>query len=302
MMRGMYSAISGLKTHQIMLDVTANDLANVNTVGFKSSRATFRDALSQTQRAGSAANPTSGGSNAAQVGLGVTLGSIDNLMSSGAFQSTGSALDVAIQGDGWFRVGTGTPTVGTPTAATPADAATNYTRAGNFTRNDQGFLITQDGFYVMGKVGPDGDGDVGTVVADCYIQIPPGATDVAIGGDGAVSFVPPAGYVHPGTLPAIGADGRAIAGYISVSKFGNEAGLQRMTSNRWSATPQAGAPIDGTPGGAYGQTIGGVLEMSNVDLASQFTQMITAQRGFQANSRVISTSDEMLQDLVNLKR
>lgn len=302
MMRGMYSAISGLKTHQIMLDVTANDLANVNTVGFKASRATFRDALSQTQRAGSAANAASGGYNSAQVGLGVTLGSIDNLISSGAFQSTGSALDVAIQGDGWFRVGAGTPTPGTPTAGTTAVNDMNYTRAGNFTRNDQGYMITQDGYYVMGKVGPDNDGDAGTAVADCYIFLPPGATDVAIGQDGAVSFVPPAGYVHPAALPPIGADGRAVAGYLSVAKFGNEAGLQRVTSNRWMSTPQAGGEVAGTPGNAYGQSIGGVLEMSNVDMASEFTNMITAQRGFQANSRVISTSDEMLQDLVNLKR
>lgn len=302
MMRGMYSAISGLKTHQIMLDVTANDLANVNTVGFKASRATFRDALAQTQRAGSASNAASGGYNAAQVGLGVTLGSIDNLISSGAFQSTGSALDVAIQGDGWFRVGQGTPTAGSPDTGTPAVNAMNYTRAGNFTRNDQGYMITQDGYYVMGKVGPDNDGDSGTTVADCYIFLPPGATDVGVGADGAVSFVPPAGYTQPGVLPPIGADGRAIAGYISVAKFGNEAGLQRVTSNRWSSTPQTGGEVAGTPGNAYGQTIGGVLEMSNVDMASEFTNMITAQRGFQANSRVISTSDEMLQDLVNLKR
>ncbi|MBJ7332141.1 MAG: flagellar hook-basal body complex protein [Solirubrobacteraceae bacterium] len=298
----MYSAISGLKTHQIMLDVTANDLANVNTVGFKASRATFRDALAQTQRAGAAANTGSGGYNAAQVGLGVTLGSIDNLMNSGAFQSTGSALDVALQGDGWFRVGTGVPTAGAPDTGVPAVNDLNYTRAGNFTRNDQGYMITQDGYYVMGKVGPDSDGDTATTVADCFIAIPPGATDVAIGADGAVSFVPPAGFTQPAVLPPIGADGRAVAGYLSVAKFGNEAGLQRVTSNRWTSTPQAGGEVAGTPGNAYGQSIGGVLEMSNVDMASEFTNMITAQRGFQANSRVISTSDEMLQDLVNLKR
>lgn len=303
MMRGMYSAISGLKTHQIMLDVTANDLANVNTVGFKASRATFRDSLSQTQRSGSAAGTGSGGYNAAQVGLGVNLGSIDNLISSGAFQSTGSALDVAMQGDGWFRTGVGTPTAGAPQTGTPAVNNLNYTRAGNFTRNDLGYLITQDGQYVMGKVGPDNDGDAATTVADCYIFLPPGATDISVSQDGAVSFVPPAGYTHASPpLPAIGGDGRAIAGYLSVAKFGNESGLQRVTNNRWMATPQSGTEVAGTPGNAYGQSIGGVLEMSNVDMASEFTNMITAQRGFQANSRVISTSDEMLQDLVNLKR
>src|SRR3954466_10967813 len=105
MMRGMYAAISGLRTHQTMLDVTANDIANVNTIGYKSSRATFKDSLTQMQSGASGALGTNAGSNAAQIGLGVQLGSIDNLMSNGALQSTGNALDVAIQGDGFFRVG-----------------------------------------------------------------------------------------------------------------------------------------------------------------------------------------------------
>ncbi|HEY3187871.1 MAG TPA: flagellar hook-basal body complex protein, partial [Solirubrobacteraceae bacterium] len=100
----MYSAISGLRNHQVMLDVTANDLANVNTVGFKSSRVSFRDSLAQLQRSGASATTGSAGAKSAQIGLGVQLGSIDNLMTNGAFQSTGSPYDVAIQGSGWFRV------------------------------------------------------------------------------------------------------------------------------------------------------------------------------------------------------
>src|SRR5215213_8412609 len=116
MMRGMYAAISGLKTHQIALDVTANDLSNVNTVGYKSARTTFKDSLSQIQRSGSGSTATIGGTNPAQVGLGTQLGSIDNVMVNGAFQATGAPLDVAISGDGWFRVGTGSPTLGNPTA------------------------------------------------------------------------------------------------------------------------------------------------------------------------------------------
>ena len=104
MMRGMYSAISGLRNHQIMLDVTANDLANVNTVGFKASRTSFRDSLAQLQRSGASATTGNAGAKSAQIGLGVQLGSIDNLMTNGAFQSTGSPYDVAITGNGWFRV------------------------------------------------------------------------------------------------------------------------------------------------------------------------------------------------------
>ena len=128
MMRGMFAAISGLKTHQVMLDVTSNDIANVNTIGYKSARTTFADSLTQTQRGASGPGGGVGGSNAAQVGLGVQLGSIDNLMTGGTMQSTGNATDVAIQGPGFFRVAA-SPT--TPPTANPA--AVEYTRAGNFT-------------------------------------------------------------------------------------------------------------------------------------------------------------------------
>ena len=294
MMRGMFSAVSGLKTQQVMLDVAANDLANVNTVGFKGARTTFKDQLQQMMRTSSASGNGFGGANSAQVGLGVTLGSIDNLMTGGAVQATGNALDVAIQGDGWLRSGAGTPTPGTPTAGTPAVASLAYTRAGNLTRNDQGYLVTGQGDYVIGRTAPGG-------AQDSYINIPSGATDVAIGQDGAVSFVPPAGFVQPASLPPISA-GRATAGYISLAKFPNENGLERLTGNKWRAGLNAGVEQVGTPGqnGTFGVTTAGALEMSNVDLASEFTNLITAQRGFQANTRIITSADEMLQDVVNM--
>jgi flagellar hook protein FlgE len=300
MMRGMYSAISGLKTHQIALDVTANDLSNVNTVGYKSARTTFKDSLSQIQRSGTASSAGVGGGNTAQIGLGTQLGSIDNVMVNGAFQATGRPLDVVVAGEGWLRVGTvGTPTAGNPTAGVPAPPnGVEYTRAGNFTQNDAGYLITQDGAYVVGSTSASGTAGG----QPCYIQIPAGATDVAVGPDGAVSFVPPAGYTQPAALPPI-ANGRAVVGYLTLAKFANEAGLERSNANRWRSTGASGQETTGTPGiDGLGQTIGGNLEMSNVDLASEFTDMITAQRGFQANSRVISTADEMLNDLVNIKR
>jgi flagellar hook protein FlgE len=297
MMRGMFSAISGLKVHQTMLDVTANDLANVNTVGFKASRTTFKDSLTQLYRSGSASSAGQGGANAAQVGLGVALGSIDNLMTNGSIQSTGNPLDVAIQGDGWFRVANGTPTPGNVLSAGTLNGVANYTRAGDFTRNDAGYLVTQEGFYVMGSTKPLPD----ATAADCYINIPAGATDVAIGQDGSVSFVPPAGWAPDAALPPVGANGRAIAGYITLAKFPNEAGLERTSGNRWVPTGASGVETEGTPGGSFGFTSAGAIEMSNVDLATEFTTMIAAQRGFQANSRVISTADEMLQDLVNMK-
>jgi flagellar hook protein FlgE len=281
MIRAMYSAISGLQTHQTMLDVVSNNLANVNTVGYKSSRVTFKDQLQQTLYGGSAEGPNTGGTNSAQVGLGVQLGSIDAVMSDGSMQNTGAPLDVAIQGDGFFRVGLGDP------STTPATMPTemNYTRAGNFIRNDQGYLTTPEGYYVMGR------DSTTTPASDTYIQIPSGASGIAVATNGDVSYVPGGG----GT--------RTTAGTLSLAKFSNDEGLLRLSGNRWAAHPSAGPEQVGTPDGTtFGTTNGGELEMSNVDLASEFTNMIVAQRGFQANSKVISTADEMLQDLVALKR
>jgi flagellar hook protein FlgE len=272
----MFAAISGLKNHQVMMDVTSNDIANVNTIGYKSARTTFKDSLNQLQRGAAGAAGGTGGSNAAQVGLGTQLGSIDNLMSSGALQSTGNPLDVAIQGPGFFRVAqsTATPPV-------PMPAAVQYTRAGNFSTTAQGYLTTQDGMYVQGRTAAG---------ADSLLQIAAGGTDVAIGQTGEVT------YVDAGTGT------RTSAGFISLATFSNAAGLERTGSNRWLASANSGAPAVSTPNAQVGFVTSGAVEMSNVDLAQSFTTMITAQRGFQANSRIISTSDEMLQDLVNLKR
>lgn len=266
MMRGMFSAISGLKTHQIMLDVTANDIANVNTIGYKSSRTTFKDSLLQQQRGGAAAGATTGGANQAQVGLGVSLGSIDNQMQAGALQSTGSPLDLAIQGEGFFRV---------------QQAGTDrleFTRAGNFSTNTEGDLVTQDGFFVM-------------QADNSKITIPPGASNVAVGQNGIVTYVDAADGV------------RKDAGTVSLANFPNASGLERVSGNKWRVGANSGPEATGQPGtGNFGAIVSGVTEMSNVDLSTTFTTMITAQRGFQANTRVISTSDEMLQELVNLKR
>jgi flagellar hook protein FlgE len=283
MMRGMFSAISGLKNHQVMLDVTANDIANVNTIGYKSARTTFKDSLTQLQRGASGSSGANGGTNAAQVGLGVGLGSIDNLMTGGALQSTGNPLDVAIQGEGFFAVAQAT--IVPPAVGIPAGTNAQYTRAGNFTTNTDGYLLTQEGFYVLGRTAP------GAGAPDTMLRVPPGGTNVAIGQDGSVSYIPAGGGV------------RTTVGYLGLATFQNAAGLERASGNRWLTSANSGAAQVSTPGNdGKGLTSAGTIEMSNVDLAQAFTSMITSQRGFQANSRVISTSDEMLQDLVNLKR
>lgn len=277
MMRGMFAAISGLKVHQTMLDVTANDIANVNTIGFKAERTSFKDALSQIQRGAAAPSATLGGTNSAQVGLGVQLNGIDNLMQSGAVQSTGNALDCAIQGDGFFRLTNDPATFGNIL----------YTRAGNFSRDANGDIVTPEGYYVVGYTIDPVTGTPTTT--ETTINIPANTKSVTIGQDGLVTTIDAAGNVTP-------------VAAISMAKFPNNEGLERVSGNKFSASNNSGAESVGTAGtNGLGTISPGAVEMSNVDLAQEFTNMITAQRGFQANSRIISTADEMLQELVNLK-
>jgi flagellar hook protein FlgE len=274
----MFAAISGLRVHQTMLDVTANDIANVNTIGYKAERVTFKDALYQSQRGASGPSGTLGGTNPAQVGLGVQIGSIDNMMSGGAIQSTGNSLDAAIQGDGYFRVATYTGgAFGEPL----------YTRAGNFTRDAAGNMETSDGYYVIGHTL---DAAGAPTATQTRVNIPATAKSFSIGADGIVTMVDAAGAVTK------------IAS-ISLAKFPNDAGLERVAGNRFRASANSGAEVSGDAGdtNGLGTLSPGSVEMSNVDLAQEFTNLITAQRGFQANSRIISSADEMLQELVNLK-
>ena len=222
MMRGMFAAISGLKTHQVMLDVTSNDIANVNTIGYKSARATFKDSLNQMQRGASGPGGGTGGTNAAQVGLGVQLGSIDNVMTGGALQSTGGTYDIAVQqGPGFFRVAASTAA---PPVANPGSV--EYTRAGNFTTNSAGYLVTQDGYYIQGRTAGG---------ADTLIQIPPGSTNVSIGQNGEVSYVDGTGT-------------RQSAGFLTLATFSNRpacraaartAGCRAPTRVRRPSAPRA---------------------------------------------------------------
>jgi flagellar hook protein FlgE len=297
MMGGMYAAISGLDANQTMLNETANDLANVNTVGYKSSRVTFSDSLTQVLRGASGATASNGGTNPLQVGLGVQVAATESEMSEGSFQSTNDPLNVAIEGQGFLRVGAGTPPAEPPyTAAVPKQM--QYTRAGNLTTNTKGFLTTQEGDYVIGRNAVATVTAAGTTYApgteDSYLVIPPGSANVSIGQDGSVSYEDenPASPTY---------QQQVTAGYISLAQFANQSGLERLGGSLWGQTTNSGPPIVGTPDtGSFGATVGGELEMSNVDLASEMTNMITAERGYQANSRVITTADEMLQTAVTM--
>jgi flagellar hook protein FlgE len=283
MMRGMFAAISGLQVHQTLLDVAANDIANVNTVGYKSETASFKDALSQLQRGASGPSAAMGGTNAVQVGLGVQLGAIKNSMTAGAIQQTGNPLDLAIQGDGYFRVA--------PGSALTTGAGYSYTRAGNFTLDSNGTLVNQDGLFVVGYA-YNGTTFPQTTANEVKITVPAGGKSLSIAADGVVSYVD-----ATGTLQRLA--------QISLAKFPNQDGLERISGNLFTSSNNSGAAVNSVPGdptAGTGTFAAGAIEMSNVDLAREFTTMITAQRGYEANSRVISMADQMLSNLVNIGR
>lgn len=265
MLRSMYAGISGMRGFQTKLDVIGNNIANVNTTQFKKGRVTFQDMMSQTERGAQGSENNRGGINPIQVGLGSQIGSIDNIDTQGFMQPTGRPLDIAIEGDGFFRVQEGEGD----------DANTYYTRAGNFYLDDEGFVVNADGYFLQSANNEK-------------IQID--AEDVesfSIAKNGDINIVP--------------ADGDPEK--IGLTIFNNPEGLEKLGGSLYRATPNSGNPQDKEPGieGA-GDLVANTLEMSNVDLAEEFTEMITAQRGFQANTRIITTSDEILQELVNLKR
>ena len=306
MIRSLFTAIGGLKNHQVMLDTTANNIANVNTVGYKAQRVSFETMMSQTLRGAGAPRPGAlGGTNPTEVGLGMNLGAIQSLMTSGSAQTTGSWTDCRIDGDGYFIVA---QNGGDSQAVPPTDpAGLLFTRAGNFQVDRAGGLVTTGGQHVLGLrlVGtPDPLNPGQTIYAPDpgakleSIAIPATASSVTIGGDGTIAAT---------------IDGVQTPLYrLQLAKFSNPAGLSRVGGNLLAESANSGAFVNGdiaTPDrsfndpsvGGRGSVVSSQLEMSNVDLASEFTQMITAQRGFQANSRVITTSDQMLEELVNLK-
>jgi len=271
MLRSMYSGISGLKNFQAKLDVIGNNIANVNTFGYKKERISFKDIAYQTLSggtAGSAAANGLGGTNSKQIGLGSSIASIDNIMTNSSLQSTGRDLDLGINGDGFFVV---------------QDGQNNkfYTRAGNFFLDDQGYLVNTDGMKVLDSS-----------AAQQPIKIDKGTySSFSIGSDGNISAV------------VKGTNTISTLGPIGVATFSNPSGLTRAGGNNFKASNSSGAAIVSTPGAnGTGVLLPGSLEMSNVDLSEEFTEMIVAQRGFQANTRIITTSDQILEELVNLKR
>ncbi|HEY8349390.1 MAG TPA: flagellar hook protein FlgE [Clostridia bacterium] len=452
MMRSMFSGVSGLRAHQTKMDVIGNNVANVNTVAFKSGRVTFQEIFSQTLQGASAPDPVTGrgGTNPMQIGLGLGVGAIDTITTRGSVQRTDNITDLSIEGDGFFICKGG------------SSDTFRFTRAGNFTFDLLGNLVTSSGMNVYGwqELKNDGSGEFDTdkpiepinIYSDAYrnkriisakntsmVQLA-GNLDAAMptssgpsetggtgetgetgetgtnqddnillvpmtvydklgnaykievrlwktganedgstwqwdipsssgvytvsGASGTLNFTPEGklkqapnsppikitfepdtskgtdqfdieldfskitcyaadnsvapqyvdGYTSGSLVSiSIGSDGvitgiydngqQQALGIIALSYFGNPAGLQKVGDNMYLPTPNSGEYKAFRPGsGGTGMLNPGTLEMSNVDLSKEFTEMIITQRGFQANSRIITTSDEMLQELVSMKR
>lgn len=299
MLRSLFSGVSGMKSQQTKMDVIGNNIANATTTAFKSSRVMFKDMLSQTMQSASAPAATVadgvGGTNPKQAGLGVSIASIDTDMSQGALQPTGRSSDIAIQGNGFFIVNNVEPTVAAP-------GYPRYTRDGGFTLDASGNLVTSEGLHVLGAMGVSG-----TMTPDLSVATAPALTDLKsikidlkdATGNKLKSF----SIEKDGTIRAIYTDNPVVVGKIAVANFQNDAGLEKLGSNLYKNTSNSGTAQVGAPNekGA-GSLEQGFLEMSKVDLANEFTDMIITSRAFQANSKTITTSDEMLQELLNLKR
>lgn len=287
MLRSLYSGISGMKNFQTELDVIGNNISNVNTSGFKKGRATFQDMFSQMTTGAQGSTDTRGGINPIQVGLGSQLGSIDNPHSQGFLQPTDRMLDFAIEGEGMFVVANDPVYEDNDENIVDIDETdVQYSRAGNFYMDNDGYVVNSDGSFLMGFQ-VDGE-DVGEDLGK--IHIPEDAKDFSVGNDGKVNFINENGDT-------------TLAGQVSIASFSNPEGLQKDGGNLYLDSPNAGYNGLYTPETeGLGSIHSSTLEMSNVDLAEEFSDMITAQRSFQANTRIINTSDEILQELVNLKR
>ncbi|MBN1171042.1 MAG: flagellar hook protein FlgE [Micromonosporaceae bacterium] len=408
MLRSLFSGISGLRAHQTMMDVTGNNIANVNTTGFKSSQIVFEDTLSQMIKSASAPRDEFGGTNPSQVGLGVRVAAVTTTFNQGSAQNTGSTTDLMISGDGFFVV--------------RDEDQMLYSRAGAFSFDADGRLCNPNGMVVQGWPGISGAIDTnvapGDVTLPIGILLPPvvtsqmaisgnlpadttsttpvtqsittfdqqgnevivtatweraslvttptlqwnvtfsdsfgaataGPTPVTFNADGTMATPTPPGaflsyttnagntididinsitdYAGSATVAAVSQNGSAMGslsgftigqdgvitgtfsnglkdtlGQIALAVFNNPRGLEKVGETMFTNTVNSGLPLLGQPNSAgRGSLISGSIEMSNVDLGQEFTNLIIAQRGFQANSKIISTSDELLQELVNMKR
>ncbi len=262
MIRALWTAASGMEAQQLNVDVIANNLANVNTTGFKRSRADFQDLLYQTLRdAGASSSNSTIYPTGMQIGLGTRNAAIQKIFQQGEFQQTQNPMDFAIEGRGFFQI-------------LQPNGETGYTRAGSFKQDEQGRLVTSDGFPLIPQ-----------------ITIPADAMNITIGSDGTVSVV------------QAGQNASTQIGQIQLVAFPNPSGLKSIGRNLYTETISSGSPTTGTPGeNGIGTIAQGFLELSNVSISEELINMIVGQRAYEINSKAIQTADEMMQTANNAKR
>lgn len=254
-MRAMSIASTGMLAQQLNVEVISNNLANMNTTGYKRQRAEFQDLLYQNIERVGAASSDAGTvvPSGIQIGVGVRTGSVYRITDQGNLTSTENSYDLAVQGRGYFRV-------------TLPSGQEGYTRAGAFSLSPQGEIVTADGFTVAPG-----------------ISIPQEAIDVMINPTGAVQVV------------LSGQTGPQTVGQLDLAIFFNEGGLEAIGGNLFLESAASGSPNTGTPGSSgFGTIMQGFLETSNVNAVQEMTNLITAQRAYEMNAKVISTADEML--------
>ena len=253
-MKALAIAATGMSAQQTNLEVIANNVANINTTGFKRARAEFADLLYQTDRAQGV--PNRGGElpvpEGTRIGLGVRTIAVRNLHEQGSLKQTSNPLDLAINGDGWFEI-------------TGPDGETLYTRSGAFNLGPNGEIITLDGYEVQPG-----------------LAVPQEAKQVVVNQSGEV-FATLDSQIEPQLL-----------GQISLATFANDAGLEALGDNLFRETPASGQANSGFPGTeGFGALNQGYLESSNVDPVKEITELISAQRAYEMNSKVIQAADDM---------
>lgn len=345
----MFAAVAGLRAHQSKMDVIGNNIANVNTYGYKTARASFRDVFYATNTGASEAGATYGGTNPSQLGYGSKLGSIDSIMSTGGVATTDCSTDCMIIGNGFFMVGqmpqtdaeddaadaegvTGGIVIGTGgedendegggkagQVDQTAVSALQLTRVGIFNFDGAGNFVDSNGRLVYGfatTYEPNEDDATagGSYVVDRSRLVPlklPNANvnaDGAAGGDDEEAYEPQVlkeiSIGQDGTITGKADNGETvIVGQIAIANVPNPNALERTENSYYNIKANTGE-ITVNPSGqnSTGTIQAGCLEMSNVDLSREFTDMITTQRGYQANTRIITVTDAMLEELVNMKR
>jgi len=260
-MRALSIAATGMLAQQTNVEVIANNLANMNTTGFKEQRAEFQDLLYQNISTPGANSSDSGTvlPSGIQIGAGVRTASVYRVTTQGDAKQTSNPLDIMISGQGFFRI-------------QQPDGTDAFTRAGNFGLSPEGQIVTDQGYTVAPG-----------------IAVPANALQVSINAQGQVSATLP-GQSAPQTI-----------GTLELTRFANEAGLKAVGNNLFLETPASGSPQSGVPGAAgFGTLQEGFLETSNVNAVEEITSLITAQRAYEMNSKVVTAADEMLQATAHL--